>query len=139
MRYKCKKSAFCILFLLFFGFGTICGIVLFQCLVNHHSTWITVYCKTLVSTGRPPFFTLLFFACRPLLVAALLGCASGGYRAIPFLIAVRGFLTAYFMSAYFVSALSPIGLVLRDALLLPFFYVLCYRAYDRKRPAQMNV
>lgn len=129
LRYKCKKSVFCILFLIYFFLGTICGVILFHCLLGTHSPWIPAYCEALGNLEHPGVVTLLFFWCRPLALAVLLGLSPLGSRLVPLLILARGCLSAYLTSFYYASGLSPLSAVLRWLILLPVFYMLCRWAY----------
>lgn len=129
LQYKCKKSVFCILFLICFFIGTICGVILFHCLLGAHSGWITAYCDALGSLERPGLLTSLFFWCRPLALALLLGLSPAGSRLIPVLILARGCFSAYLTSFYYAAGLSPLSAVLRWLALLPVFYLLCRWAY----------
>ena len=129
LRYKCKKSVFCILFLICFFLGTICGMILFHCLLGAHSGWISAYCTALDQLERPGLWKLLFFWCRPLILAFVLGLSPAGSRFIPILIFLRGCMSSYLTSFCYASGVSPLSAVLRWLVLLPVFYALCRWAY----------
>lgn len=130
VRLKCKNSVFCILFLFYFFLGTICGIFLFRKLQGAHCAWITAYCTALTQMNPPDLLKQLFFICKPLAIALVLGICPSGYRLIPILIAVRGCIMAYIAAFYAVSGLPPAALVFRWLLFLPVFYYLCWLAYS---------
>lgn len=127
---KCKKSVFCILFLIWFLIGTICGFFLFRCLQKAHGGWAAAYCAALTGTDGQSLLSFLFFACRPLLLAGLLCLLPWGRRLVPVLTAARGCLMAYYMAFFFAASLSPLSMALREAVILPPFFCLCRLAYQ---------
>ena len=128
-RIKCRKSVFCILFLLFFFLGTICGILLFRCLAGSASEWVKAYCQVLVQQQNHGVFWLFVTWCRPMLLAGLTGLVPWGDRVLPVLIAGRGLLMAYAAAALYACGQPVMWLVFRGLALLPLFYLVCRWAY----------
>lgn len=129
LRYKCKKSVFCILFLFFFFIGTICGVLLFQLQYHVQHTWIVSYGKGLLPERSFDLWRLFFVSLRPLLLAFLLGSLSFGWRLIPLLIVGRGCLISYLFSLASLCETPVSALFLRELLLLSSFYFLVRWAY----------
>ena len=131
-REKCKNSVFCMLFLVSFAFGTICGVLLFRLLADCENDWILVYGRSL-----PASYGLGWL--RPLLLAALLGLVGWGRLMIPVLIFCRGLLMAYLVSVLHSCSLGLGSALFRGLIMLPLFFLIClwsYGASARCRQAQ---
>ena len=120
---KCRNSVFGILFLLWFFFGTICGVLLFR-LSGMSSRWVRAYCAALEAEQA----RLLPAVCtwiRPLLAVPVLALVPWGIRVMPWLIAWRGCVMAFSASACYVGGGAVWPLVLRGFFLLLFYYGVC--------------
>jgi len=124
---KCRISVFCILYLVLFLLGTICGVLLFRLLCSRQDGWILAYSRVLSEETLPG--SRLFSWLRPLIVVVLLGLVPWGKRFIPVLIVLRGLLMAYFVSALFACG-QPMGpAVLRGATMLPLFFAVSFWSF----------
>ena len=131
-KYKCKKSVFCVLFLFFFGMGTICGSALFSLLLRSQFGWIGSYCSELMlQRTASPVSTFLFFCC-PLAAVWALGWSTFGRKLIFPAAALRGCVTAYVFSACFTAGFSIMSVLLRELFLLPVFYALSLHGWVRQ-------
>ena len=127
--YKCKKSVFCIYFLILFGLGTICGVFCFRCQMSANCQWILPYCGAISHSMSTAFVksAAVLFRCGILMAA--LSILQRGYRAIFPLIIVRGFLMSYSFSALWIGGCSMISMILHACLILPAYYMLCSWAF----------
>ena len=125
----CKKSVFCILYLIFFFLGTICGVLLVRSFSAAEGPWLVSYCGAL-SACSAGMWRLLAWV-RPLVLAWLAGLSGFGCRLIPWLIALRGALMAYEAAACCVCGQSPRGVLLRGLVILPLFFSLCRQGWIR--------
>lgn len=130
MIYKCKKSVFCICFLIFFFLGTISGVFMFCCLLR--STEGHLFCALdfpgVVSEG---VVSVLFSVLRPLSLVALFAFHPRGYAAVFPMIVIRGFLISYCFSAVWFSETAFWPFILKELVVLPLFYCLCRWVYFR--------
>ena len=117
---KCRISVFCILFLVLFLFGTICGVLLFRLLSSRQGEWVLAYGQVLAGEALPE--SRVFSWLRPLAVVLLMGIVPWGRRFVPVLIVLRGLLMAYFVSMRFACGQSLEPAVLRGAAMLPLFF-----------------
>lgn len=129
MRNKCKKTVFCVQFLVYFFLGTICGIFLFRCLLLSDPMWIYAYSNRAGSLGSGQLLCRLIYFFLPLILAWVLSLSPFGYRVLPLLIMLRGCLTAYLFSFQLYGDGSMTGSILRSVLILPLFYYICQKAY----------
>ena len=134
---RCKKSVFCILFLLCYFLGTICGVLLFRFLAGANDGWVRRYSAALFCE-TPDGWNVLFSFCRPLLLAAAAGMLSCGNRLIVWLIVLRGALTAYAAAAAWAAGCSLTPLLMRGIILMPLFFAVCRWAYYRNCPADQR-
>ena len=126
---KCRNSVFCVRFLVFFLFGTICGIWFYRCLAELETGWLEPYASGLeTACGR----SLLLAVFRPLILGFLCCLHPFGWAAVPLLIGARGFLTAYSACAVLRVGLPAGPVILRGLVILPFFYRLCCRAWYKR-------
>lgn len=127
----CKKSVFCILYLIFFFLGTICGVLLFWYFSKTHSLWIASYCSALTQAPYPDLVSRLLFVCWPVFAVIALGLLPGGRRMILPFVLFRGCLLAYAAAAFYVCGRSFGGQLLWEMAVLPVFFCLCDRFYRK--------
>ena len=128
MRFSfCKNSVFCILFLLFFSLGTICGVLLLHCVLRSDSQWVRAYCTALASQGGRGAFLNLWFLLLPFLAAFAIMLLPGGDKLLPVLFFLRGCVCTYSIGACLALQIPLTGILLRNLFLLPAFY-----AFSRK-------
>ena len=118
----CKKSVFSILFLISFLLGTTCGVLLFRYIHVAHRLWISDYGLLLASVSSAGILLRLLFVLVPFFALYLLGLFSEGFRMVPFLIAVRGCILAYYFSCCYVSGISVRSVIIKNIVLLPLYY-----------------
>ena len=126
---KCKNSVFCILFLVFFSLGTICGSLLISILMRSDLRWLQNYCQALRLSSVHDISTWCLFFARPLLIAYTLSCVSFGDRLVLPYIAIRGCFCSYLFAALYISDCPFTVVLLRELILMPLFYMLCRRTW----------
>ena len=134
---RCKKSVFCILFLLCYFLGTICGVLLFRFLAGSNDSWVRRY-STVLFCETPNGWYVLFSFSRPLVFAAAAGMLSCGNRLIFWLIMLRGALAAYAAAAVWAAGCSLMPPLMRGIILMPLFFAVCRWAYDRNCPTDQR-
>ena len=123
--HKCKKSVFCVFFLICFFIGTICGVFCSRC-ISVSLSGVERFSLDF-SSLKVAVFTVL----RPLALVAVLGCLSNRKRYVCICIVLRGFLTAYLFSA--VRASEHVWeFAVKELLVLLLFYWLCSWSYFRQ-------
>ena len=130
-EYFCKKSVFCILYLVFFFLGTICGVLLFWYFSGTHAAWIRSYCSALADAPCPGPALRLLFVSWPLLAVIALGIMPVGKRLILPFVLFRGILLAYSAAAFYICGRSFGGQLLWELAVLPVFFYLCERFYEK--------
>lgn len=124
---KCRNSVFCIFFLVLFLAGTICGVLLFRLAADRSANWLLAYGRKLQRDG-------LYLAwgpwVRPLLAAGVLGLVPWGRRVLPWLILLRGLLTAYGVCVAYGCGLSLAPAALRGLILGPAYFLVCLWSYN---------
>lgn len=129
LLYKCKKSVFCIYFLLFFFLGTISGVFLFRCLF-HSLAGSSCWCLNLeFAAFRWNDLRLLSSAVRSITILAIFALVPYGYVFVPFLVFCRGFLMCYCFSQMWVSGAVIGSVFVKELLLLPLYYSFCRWVY----------
>lgn len=118
---KCKKSVFCVCFLISFLVGTICATLLFQCLWCGNYAWLSQYCGALVFEFTSPVCVFLHLL-RPLILMAALACLPMGHRAVFPLVFVRGFLFAFSSCAALLNGSGLSMILLKNLIIMPIFY-----------------
>lgn len=126
--HKCKNSVFCVSFLLCFLAGTICGVFCFSCASSSLICW---QWHIDLNACSAPAIGLLCSFFRPLLVAAVFGISPLGRKYVWLLIGMRGLLCSYLCCAVIDLHNTFSLVILREFLLLPVFYWLCFWAYFR--------
>lgn len=130
---KCKNSVFCVLFFVLFLFGTICGILLLNLFSQSQPGWLVSYCRLIGWIDSDRAFGTVFIWLVPILAVWLTGMLPFSGRMILALILFRGILAGYAAAAFWLAGMEPWSLVVREGILLPVFYALCYVAVTRKR------
>lgn len=126
MRFSfCKKSVFCILFLLFFALGTICGVLFLRCLLTEDVTWLRSYCAELDHSNRSGVLLTLWFLLLPFLGAFAVGLTPFKDKLFPALFFLRGCFCVYAVGAFYTLGIPLTGILLRNLVLLPIFYAVC--------------
>lgn len=131
LSYKCKKSVFCIYFLIFFFIGTICGVFSFCCLMEKNGQWVYRYSGALSAVVYTGFVEYVLTWLRPVLVMLVLSVHPGGYCAVFPLILIRGFLVSYCFCALWVGNCDICIMLLVGLVVLPVYYMFCGRTYFR--------
>ena len=126
--HKCKNSVFCACFFFFFLLGTICGTFAFRCLAAaapyRSDSW------------SHPFFVFdptraLWSFLRPMCVSFAFALHPQGHRALFVLISLRGFLTAFCVSAL-VAAGAPLwSFFAKELITLAIFFIISKWSYFR--------
>ena len=129
IAHKCKKSVFCVLFLLSFFIGTICGVFCFRCVSAQMST-LSQY-TSFISSNAAFYVNLLRASLRPLIIVALIGICPAGAKCVWALIIARGFLVTYLCCTVGCCFGDLLVIYVKELLFLPLFYWLCFWAYTR--------
>lgn len=131
-NYKCKKSVFCIYFLILLFCGTISGIFCFRCIWGTDNTWLISYSRSLaLSAGILDIGTCLCLL-RPYFVLVLVSFLPRSNCVMLVLIFLRGFLTSYYCSALWSGGCEVSQIILRCAVLLPAFFLIGNWLYCRR-------
>ena len=126
MRFSfCKNSVFCVLFLLFFLMGTICGVFLLRCLIVADRQWLAFYCCELDRLMPTSLFLRIWFQLIPFLVALVIRLSSCQDKLYPVLFFIRGCLITYSIGALLINDVVVTRVLLRNVLMLPAFYAFC--------------
>ena len=129
--YKCKNSVFCVIFLACFLAGTICGIFCFRCVLGSISGFDHLRIGGIVLGNRMQTGAV-FAAVRPLAVMAILAFVPCKRRYICILVALRGFLVAYFFCLFLRTSDDLFPVIFSEFLFLLLFYWLCNFVYFRR-------
>ena len=121
---KCKNSVFCVLFLVLYACGTICGILLFQLLADCENDWVLAY------GWRLPLDYRLGSWIRPLVLAGILGLVGWGRSVVPVLVFCRGLLMTYVVCVLYGCGRSLLPALVRGLILIPLFFAVCKWSFD---------
>lgn len=128
---KCKKSVFCVCFLISFLFGTICATLLFQCLLGRNYAWLSNYCDALVFKFASPVCVFLHLL-RPLILMVVLAFLPAGHRAVLPMVFARGFLFAFSACAALLSDNGLRIVLLKNLAIMPVFYSLGFLVFIQR-------
>ena len=123
-RRKCKFSVFCILFLVLFSLGTICGVLFFRLLADYENNWIWAYGWSLL-----PLYRLGSYI-RPLVLAGAMSLVTWGKHCVLLLVFCRGLLMSYAISAFYACGQDMGLLLVQGLVILPLFYLVCLWSYS---------
>ena len=129
MLTKCKKSVFCIYFLLLFFLGTISGVLCFGCLKQSAGNQILHFSANVLQPFCAISCSQLFALLRPAFFLIALGFHPEGHRLIPFLIFIRGLLLAYYSCACWVEGGDVIHMLIFIMCSVSAYYVLAKFVY----------
>lgn len=137
---KCKKSVFCVLFLICFFTGTICGVLLFNFVYSTHAEWSASYFDSLLLTSDAAagaFFTSL----APLVFVYFLSLLPAGKRLLPVCVVWRGCCASYLYCFAYSAGSRVSGFLFRELLLLACFYAVWNLSFsDREgRPVYHDI
>lgn len=121
----CKNSVFCILFLVFFFLGTICGIFIFYYYIDENASWLSMYMSELSECDFRFCICSLISIVRPFLLVYLVWLTPV-HRVFIFVpVFCRGMLFSFCLSAQIATTGSLTSCLLLNLIVLPLFFSFC--------------
>ena len=134
----CKNSVFCILFLVFFFFGTICGVFLFSYYIDKNASLLSIYMRELSEHDAQFYISLLISMLRPFLLVYLLWLLPFHHMFVFVPVFCRGLLFSFYLSAQIATAGSIISCLFLNLFALPLFFCFCRCLFWKRGPACVN-